>query len=78
MSKIISAEEFCKTFKPTGKTWKENFHQTMIEFTKLHVEAQAKIILEKSKKWKDASNGYSYQPITKEIIVNSYPETNIT
>lgn len=39
MERVPSAEEFCKTFKPTGKTWQENFHQTMIEFAKLHRRA---------------------------------------
>jgi hypothetical protein len=39
MSKIPTAEEFCKSFKTSGKTWKENFHETMIEFAKLHVKA---------------------------------------
>jgi hypothetical protein len=39
MNNIPTAEEFCKSFKPTGKTWQENFHQTVIEFAKLNVEA---------------------------------------
>jgi hypothetical protein len=47
------------------------------EFAKLHVEAQAEAILEKSKDWKDASNGYSYQPIDKDSILNAYSLENI-
>lgn len=34
---VITAEEFCKTFEPNGRSWQENFHKTMIEFAKLYV-----------------------------------------
>ena len=44
MNNLLTAEEFCKSFKPTGKTWQENFHQTIIEFAKLHVEKFAEEI----------------------------------
>lgn len=47
MERVPSAEEFCKTFKPTGKTWQENFHQTMIEFAKLHRRAILDAVVDK-------------------------------
>lgn len=54
-----------------------NIEEFMVEFAKLHVENQAKILYEKSKNWKDASNGYSYQPINEDSILNAYPLDNI-
>lgn len=56
---------------------REHVSKIMIEFVKLHCEAQAKSIYEKSKQWKDASNGYSYQPIDKESILTAYPIENV-
>jgi hypothetical protein len=72
---------------PTAEEWLQHYEEIaypgtpmsecMIEFAKLHVEAQAKIIFEKSKNWKDLSNGYSYHPIKEESILNAYPLTLI-
>jgi len=45
---IPTAEEFCKSFKPTGKTWQENFHQTMIEFARFHVKKALKAASEQA------------------------------
>jgi hypothetical protein len=44
----MTAEEFCNTFTPTGKTWQENFHQTMIEFAKLKVTEALKAASERA------------------------------
>ena len=70
MDNIPTAEEFCKEFKPTGKTWQDNFHQTIIEFAKLHVqkaleEASEKVITN----WPEI---YTVK-IDKNSILNSYP-----
>jgi len=75
---IPTAEEFCKSFKPTGKTWQENFHQTMIEFAKFHVEAALKAVSEidfDNVGYQDVAN--DYQEATSMAIINSYPLTNI-
>jgi hypothetical protein len=75
MSKIPTAEEFCKTFKPTGKNWKENFHQTMVEFTKFHVkktlEAANKTTLRQD--WIDDFINLENRKC-KKAIMNSYPK----
>jgi hypothetical protein len=61
----MTAEEFCNTFTPTGKTWQENFHQTMIEFAKLHVTEALKAV---SKNIKLMENMRS----TGEVIKNPF------
>ncbi len=62
-NKILTAEEFCKEFKPTFKTWQENFHETMIEFAKLHVVKALKQASEKVQ-----LDGYNYNE--KGIQIN--------
>lgn len=74
MSRIPTAEEFCKNFKPNGKTWQENFHQTMIEFAKLHVEAALKEASEKATCSEYMVGEYN---VNKNSILNSYPLSNI-
>ena len=88
---VPTAEAFCKTFKPSGKTWQENFHETMIEFAKLHVEAALKAA-EKSNFIN--AEGISISPksnnlhwtaygnvgkitYNKDSILNAYPLDNI-
>jgi hypothetical protein len=74
MNNISTVEEFCKSFKPTGKTWQENFHQTIIEFAKLHVEAA----LKNASKVLDVDNDGDYiEHPTTERILNAYPLTLI-
>jgi hypothetical protein len=67
---------------PTAEEFYDNHYSDdcviiMRDYAKLHVEAQAKIIFEKSKNWKDLSNGYSYHPIKEDSIINAYPLSNI-
>lgn len=66
-NKIPTAEEFCNTFKPTCKTWQENFHQTMIEFTKLHVE---KILELQHLKYYAGETGYIKKEEWEELLTN--------
>ena len=78
MKEIPTAEELLrKKYKLEGKRGELRIDQVtmfMIEFTKLHLKAQAEAIFEKANKdWKDQSNGYSYQPITKKSIDDAYP-----
>lgn len=73
--KIPTAEEFCKIFQPTCKTWQENFHQTMIEFAKLHI----KPILKAAYKNADIINKAKYPgdinlQVDEDSILNAYPE----
>ena len=74
--RLPTAEEFCKTFTPIGKSWQENFHQTMIEFAKLHCEAQLKAILENVKTKKDiaifAEGTYEQTVVDENSIINAY------
>ena len=71
--RLPTAEEFCKTFTPTGKSWQENFHQTMINFAKLHCEAQLKAILEKAETINQAKfKGDCNPQIDAESIINAY------
>lgn len=79
MNKIPTAEEFAKTHHPM-KTYPVDY-QMMIEFAKLHCEAQAKVISE-NVKTKEVDGGYqgggtSITIVDKESILNAYPLTNI-
>lgn len=65
----ITAEEFCKSFNPTGKTWQENFHQTMIEFAKIK---GAEILQAAAEKAKIDCIDYCNYRIDKQSILNSY------
>jgi hypothetical protein len=92
MENNITAEEFLKidngfddkdmelltkSLKTENRMDISDICMTMIEFAKFHCKAQAKIIFEKSKNWKDASNGYSYHSIKEETIINAYDLNNI-
>jgi len=82
MNKIPTAEEFSNNyrfFEDRGSeiNW-SNIYKFSRDFAKLHVQAALKEVLEKAKKdWKDKSNGYSYQDITEESIINIYDLNNI-
>lgn len=51
----------------------EDFTNAAKELIEYHVKAALLQISEKSKDWADASNGYSYRPISEDSILNSYP-----
>ena len=87
MEKIPTAEEFLgkNIDYVLEKDCKEDVEQAMIEFARLHVEAQAASIL-KSVKIIDDPNSYcgntgsEYPPdqiIDRNSILNSYPLENI-
>jgi len=65
-NKLPTAEEFY------DKSKHDSILDIMIEFAKLHCAEQAKVIYEKSELWEDISNGYSYQTIKKDSILNAY------
>jgi len=78
MSRIPTAEEFCKNFKPNGKTWQENFHQTMIEFAKLHVKSALEAASENAvAEIEFCRNGDEYLIVNKQSILTAYPLDNI-
>lgn len=79
-NKVSTAEEFCKTFQPTCKTWQENFHQTMVEFAKLHVKTALEKAAEEATvtpiDHEEISEG-SFRPIwgvDEDSILKAYPE----
>jgi hypothetical protein len=76
---LPTAEEFCNTFKPTGTTWQQNFHQTMIEFAKLHVKVALEAANENVKYEfiPENHNSFGKVIIDKDSIINAYPENMI-
>jgi len=75
MNNIPTAEEFCKSYETKGKTWQDNFHETMIEFAKLHVKAAIKECIESAPSG-SSTDTVSYEDV-KEALKDCYPETNI-
>jgi hypothetical protein len=81
MNKITTAEEFW--LSKTGNTPNQEEFIAMIEFAKLHLEAQAKIILEKVKieyvySGTDEFGDCVYtEQIEENSILNAYPLDNI-
>ena len=71
-NKIPTAEEFCKPYTRLRSAMAiHDLTECMIEFTKLHLEAQKKEILEK------VTNSYGGDYFEYSII-NAYPLTNLT
>jgi hypothetical protein len=84
MSKIPTAQEFISKiltdFWEGGKAQYrgEDVAEVMIEFAKLHVEAQQEAILEKAEALNQAKfKGDCNPQIDAESIINAYPLTNI-
>jgi len=68
---IPTAEEYLNELVPIGALSFESATEAMIEFAKLHVQAQTEAILEKIALRKEESN------IIRNIVCNSYPLNKI-
>jgi len=76
MENNITAEEFLKPYHDDLVLGRIILHKAMIEFAKLHCEAQLKAILEKAKtkiEW-EGNTGSEYYGIVvdKDSIINAY------
>ena len=77
-NKIPTAEEFYKLKYPDLSP-----EECMIEFTKLHIDACKEEIANNAKTksdWyqsNDCPDGFSYEAIDRDSILNAYPKTNI-
>jgi hypothetical protein len=79
MSKMPTAEEFLNTFnRKVNDTLEQGVQEAMIEFAKLHVEAQQEAILEKAEALNQAKfKGDCNPQIDAESIIKAYPLDNI-
>ena len=80
MSNLPTAEEFLKRENlPTDILSGDDINYAMIEFAKLHCEAQAKEIVDKAKldDGDYIADGHYEKIINKDSILNAYPLTNI-
>ena len=68
---IPTAEEYLNELVPIGSLSFECGIEAMVEFAKLHVQAQTEAILKRLKLRGEHNN------IEENIILNSYPLTNI-
>ena len=76
MSKISTAEEFLNTFnRKVNDTLEQGVQEAMIEFAKLHCEAQLSAILS------NATTRFipftDDEEVDKDSIINAYPLDNI-